>query len=170
MTPNPNPPDPAILRDARASDLRLMSQLERFTETAAHWTKEQYANLFLQGEGCAERLILVAEATEVFDSDPTPLKVFLGFLVARHVAQEWELENIVIAPGTLRRGLGTRLLHALLAKARETNSACVFLEVRESNIPARSLYEKAGFHEAGRRRSYYANPQEDAVLYRRAIP
>jgi ribosomal-protein-alanine acetyltransferase len=170
MTLKPNPHDSAIIRGAGPADIRLMSQLERFTPTAAHWTKQQYTELFLRGEGGAERLILVGEATEVFDSPPTPLKVFLGFLAARHVAQEWELENIVIAPSALRRGLGTRLLDALLTKARETNSECVFLEVRESNAPARSLYEKAGFQQTGRRKSYYANPQEDAILYRRTIP
>jgi ribosomal-protein-alanine N-acetyltransferase len=44
----------------------------------------------------------------------------------------------------------------------------VFLEVRESNSAARTLYEKAGFEATGLRKSYYANPVEDAVLYRRS--
>jgi ribosomal-protein-alanine acetyltransferase len=89
-----------------------------------------------------------------------------AFLVARHVAPDWELENIVVAPSARRKGLGTRLLRALFARARDTNSDSVFLEVRESNSPARALYERAGFPETGRRKSYYANPSEDAVLYR----
>jgi ribosomal-protein-alanine N-acetyltransferase len=57
-------------------------------------------------------------------------------------------------------------MDALLSAARETNSDSVFLEVRESNVAARSLYEKAGFEQEGRRKSYYTNPMEDAVLYR----
>jgi ribosomal-protein-alanine N-acetyltransferase len=57
-------------------------------------------------------------------------------------------------------------LGALLAAARETNSSSVFLEVRESNAPARNLYEKAGFEQTGRRKSYYADPAENAILYR----
>jgi ribosomal-protein-alanine N-acetyltransferase len=89
-----------------------------------------------------------------------------GFVVARHVAPEWELENIVVAPAVRRRGLGQRLLDALLAAARETNSSSVFLEVRESNAAARCFYEKAGFVQTGRRKSYYTDPAEDAVLYR----
>jgi ribosomal-protein-alanine acetyltransferase len=180
MTLNPNLRDAAIIREAGPADIRLMSHLESFTPTAAHWTKQQYADLFLQSDGGAERLVLVAEEMTAFDPDDADdsepdsepeselwtMRVFLGFLVARRVAQEWELENIVIAPGALRRGLGTRLLNALLAKARETHSACVSLEVRESNAPARSLYEQTGFKQAGRRKSYYANPMEDAILYR----
>jgi [ribosomal protein S18]-alanine N-acetyltransferase len=90
-------------------------------------------------------------------------------LVARHLAPEWELENIVVAPSARRQGLGNRLLNALLAAARETHSASVFLEVRESNSAARTLYEKAGFKQTGRRKSYYTDPLEDAVLYRQTI-
>jgi [ribosomal protein S18]-alanine N-acetyltransferase len=89
-----------------------------------------------------------------------------GFLVARHVASEWELENIVVAPLARRKGLGQQLLDALLVAARETNSSSVFLEVRESNAAARCLYEKAAFEQTGRRKSYYTDPVEDAVLYR----
>jgi ribosomal-protein-alanine N-acetyltransferase len=85
--------------------------------------------------------------------------------VARHLAAEWELENIVVASSVRRMRLGQRLLDALLTAARETNSSSVFLEVRESNASARSFYEKAGFKQTGRRKSYYANPAEDAVVY-----
>ena len=42
----------------------------------------------------------------------------------------------------------------------------MFLEVRESNAAARTLYEKAGFEQTGRRHSYYTSPLEDAILYR----
>ncbi len=92
-------------------------------------------------------------------------KTLVGFLVARHVSGEWELENIVVAPEFRGRGLGSQLLRALVARVREVESRAVFLEVRESNAAARKLYQKAGFREAGRRRRYYADPAEDAVLY-----
>jgi len=93
----------------------------------------------------------------------------VGFLVAHHLAPEWELENIVVAPTARHRGIGKRLLEALLDAARETNSSAVFLEVRESNTAARTLYEGSGFEQTGRRRSYYASPSEDAILYRRTL-
>jgi ribosomal-protein-alanine N-acetyltransferase len=56
-------------------------------------------------------------------------------------------------------------LEALLDAAHQTKSS-VFLEVRESNAPARALYENAGFKQTGRRPSYYTSPLEDAILYR----
>lgn len=148
------------IRPATAADLPFMRDLERMSTTAAHWSKQQYQQA-LQTGGSPERLVLVSEGTGVQSGSS-----LLGFLVARHVAAEWELENIVVAPEARRRGTGMSLLDALLRVARQTDTASVFLEVRESNLTARGLYEKAGFCPAGRRRSYYTNPQEDAVLYR----
>ncbi len=119
----------------------------------------------------AKRLVLVADAPFHFHSAtdenaPGSSCDILGFLVARHLAPEWELENLVVAPAARRQGLGQRLVHALLAMAAETNSQSVFLEVRESNAAARSLYEKTNFAQTGRRKAYYKDPAEDALLYR----
>lgn len=93
----------------------------------------------------------------------------LGFLIAHHLHPEWELENLVVAPDFRRKGLATKLLAALLTRARETNSESVFLEVRESNQAARALYGSLGFEDSGRRKLYYTNPHEDAVLYHLAL-
>jgi ribosomal-protein-alanine N-acetyltransferase len=79
------------------------------------------------------------------------------------------LENLVVAPDFRRKGLATGLFAALLTRARETNSESIFLEVRESNQAALALYARLGFVESGRRKLYYANPHEDAVLYRLAL-
>lgn len=138
--------------------------LERQCATAADWSEEQYRGLF--ATGTVQRLALVADRTAE-DGSETGLSAraeLVGFLVARHLAPEWELENIVVAPLARRRGVGKRLLEALLAAARETRSEAVYLEFRESNAAARALYEKMGFRETGRRKSYYTKPLEDAVL------
>ena len=144
-----------------------MMDLERPCTSAAHSTEQQYRQAFQSGD--VGRFILVAEAS-LHSPDGTATAAagsgLLGFLVARHLPPEWELENIVVAPLARRKGLGGRLMDALLAAARQTNSSSVFLEVRESNAAARTLYEKAGFEQTGRRKSYYTNPMEDALLYR----
>jgi ribosomal-protein-alanine N-acetyltransferase len=86
--------------------------------------------------------------------------------VARHIASEWELENVVVSSTERRNGIGRRLLRALIDAASQSASESIFLEVRESNLPARRFYQKTGFQQAGVRKGYYRDPPEDAILYR----
>lgn len=141
--------------------------------SSAHWSEQQYRELFETTAAGIVRLVLVAEvdtkngqAAEQWDGRAGQERIPRGFLVARYVAPEWELENIVVASSARRNGTGSRLLTALIEVARDTNSEAVFLDVRESNSAARALYEKFGFQEFGRRKSYYDDPLEDAILFR----
>ena len=143
------------IRTATPDDIPFLLRLERESTTAAHWTVEQYTNAFRDAAG-ARRLVLLVERDDV------PL----GFLVAQHIASEWELENIVVSSTERRKGIGAHLLRALIAAASQSASESVFLEVRESNLPARRFYEKTGFQQAGVRKGYYRDPSEDAILYR----
>jgi len=152
------------LRTAAPQDLREIAGLERSCSTAAHWSERQYQDL-LDNAGQAARLVLIAESSPDDAGRFDPAAPILGFLIAHHLAPEWELENIVVAPEARGQGVGTRLMGGLLARASQTNSQAVFLEVRESNVAAISLYEKLGFQQTGRRKSYYSNPVEDALLY-----
>jgi ribosomal-protein-alanine N-acetyltransferase len=159
------------LRPAIPADIPFMMELERTCPAAAHWTERQYRQAVQPDGNDPERLVLVAEASppaaageENRDSGSS----IVGFLVARHLASEWELENIVVGPAVRQRGLGRRFLDALLSAARKTDRESVFLEVRESNMAARKLYEKGGFQQTGRRKCYYTDPPEDAILYRRS--
>jgi ribosomal-protein-alanine N-acetyltransferase len=147
-----------------------MLDLERASPAAAHWPRQQYEGLFVTtgGQQSSERLAWVAEddcaaAPKMGLSEATSV---LAFLVAHRVETEWELENIVVAGAARRRGVGTGLLNELIAHARAKNGSGIFLEVRESNQSARGLYRKMGFEETGRRKGYYANPAEDAILGR----
>ena len=84
-----------------------------------------------------------------------------GFLVARRVApDERELLNLATARSHRRQGVGRTLLEALLADTPGT----IFLEVRESNKIARSLYKSMGFQEVSLRRNYYHDPPEAAIV------
>lgn len=155
------------IRPATSTDIAALIGLERACAGAAHWAEQQYRQALHPQPGDPQRLAIVIDALPRAPSEAshTATTEIGGFLVARQVALEWELENIVVAPTMRRSGFGTLLLQSLLVKARETNSQTVFLEVRGSNAAARSLYEKAGFELTGRRKAYYANPAEDAVLY-----
>jgi [ribosomal protein S18]-alanine N-acetyltransferase len=156
------------LRLAVASDIPALMELERQCATAAHWTEQQYRQVFHGSEQPnSRRLALVVEETGERGQEEIP--ALLAFLVAHHVPPEWELENIVVAPAARRKGVATLLLREFLDRASPTNSEAVFLEVRESNAAARALYEKHGFKETGTRKAYYAGPVEDAIVYRRDL-
>jgi [ribosomal protein S18]-alanine N-acetyltransferase len=88
-----------------------------------------------------------------------------GFICANKLSNEWEIENTVVDAEFLRRGIADALLRALTQRAKNEAASAILLEVRESNLPARRLYEKHAFRELGRRRMYYKDPLEDAVLY-----
>jgi [ribosomal protein S18]-alanine N-acetyltransferase len=156
----------ARIRKATSDDISFMMRIERDCATAVHWTEQQYRELFdTTAAGGVSRHALVAEtAPSSSEADPHDA-IPLGFLVARYLPPEWELENIIVAPSARRKGIGEQLLEGLLHAARETHSVSVFLEVRESNAAVRALYEKLGFYETGRRKSYYTSPLEDAILY-----
>jgi ribosomal-protein-alanine N-acetyltransferase len=92
---------------------------------------------------------------------------FGGFWLA---ADEAEIMNITVKPECRQRGLGKKLLQYLLEQAAYLGAKHAFLEVRESNIPARHLYLTAGFQETGRRKGYYSLGNEDAIVMRRQLP
>ena len=153
-----NPNSTTYVRLATIDDLGDIVNLERQSDSAAHWKEDQYEQSIRSGaDETYGRLVLVAQQAAL---------AVPGFLVARHLSPEWELENIVVSSACQRQGIGRSLLEALVAHARGTNSAAIFLEVRESNASARALYDSAGFRQTGRRKSYYTNPLEDAILYR----
>jgi len=136
--------------------------LERESATAAHWSRQQYEGMLETSDPkSVERMVLIAE-----DEAAEEESEIFGFLVARRVDVEWELENIVVANDVRRRGTGRLLLTELITLARAAGGCAIFLEVRESNQDARAFYRRMGFEEAGVRNRYYTLPAENAILYR----
>jgi ribosomal-protein-alanine acetyltransferase len=141
---------PVAIRSASLNDVPAILAIEQRAPGAAHWTAEQYYKLMGSG------VILVAEEAA---------GELCGFVCAKSVAGEWEIENVVVAAEFLRRGIANELVRGLIQRATGEAASALLLEVRESNLPARRLYEKHGFREVGRRRGYYRDPVEDAILY-----
>ena len=147
-----------VVRGAGVGDLRCILAMERASAGAAHWGEEDYSAALTVA--LPRRVLLVGEVEERVE----------GFLAARsgHAA-EWEVENLVVAEAARRQGLGSALLDAFLEQARERKPSAealvIHLEVRESNLAALCLYEKFGFVLDKRRRAYYHDPEEDALLY-----
>jgi ribosomal-protein-alanine N-acetyltransferase len=106
------------------------------------------------------RFYLVAE------DDENALLGWAGILIAGDQA---EILTVGVVPQARRRGIGTKLVHALVQGARERGAHELFLEVRVDNDAARRLYEREGFTVLGRRRGYYDNGRVDAVVMRREL-
>jgi [ribosomal protein S18]-alanine N-acetyltransferase len=88
----------------------------------------------------------------------------VGYLCLWEVADEVHITNIAVRPESRRRGLGRTLLGGVLDDARQRQIRLVVLEVRPSNTQARTLYESFGFRVVGRRRGYYYDTGEDALV------
>ncbi len=140
---------PVTIRSAGLNDVPGLIALEQQVPAAAHWTVEHYHKRVAGGA-----VLLAEQAGQL-----------CGFLCAHSIAGEWEIENIAVAAGFLRRGIASALLGELIRRARVESSSAILLEVRETNLPARRLYERHGFRQIGRRGDYYRDPPEDAILY-----
>lgn len=84
------------------------------------------------------------------------------------VLDEGDIMNIAVAQKYRRQGYGGIVLEKIFAIAKELGIGRITLEVRESNMPARSLYEKKGFQFCGIRRNYYRN-KENCCIYWKVI-
>lgn len=137
-------------RPATAADLPGLAALEA-AATAHGWSERQYHDSLAAGHAF---LLLEIDGQ------------LSGHAVTMAVLDEAELLNIVVAAQKQGQGLGQALLGALLQQLREQGCTRLFLEVRESNRPARALYAKSGFAETGLRKHYYptATGREHAVL------
>jgi ribosomal-protein-alanine N-acetyltransferase len=86
-------------------------------------------------------------------------------------AGESHLLNLCVRPEARQQGIGRKMLRHLVSVARRHEADVVFLEVRQSNNPARALYEDEGFNELGNRRDYYpdGDGREDALIFARTL-
>jgi [ribosomal protein S18]-alanine N-acetyltransferase len=85
-----------------------------------------------------------------------------GYLICARYDEVWHLMNVAVATEHRRQGVASRLIDRLLAEAGPDSRFT--LEVRVSNMAAIAMYEQIGFRSAGRRRSYYHDNGEDALI------
>lgn len=123
-------------------------------ESIAHshpWSKSSLADCFAP----------LYRILGIFDGEQ-----LLGFAIVQQIVDEVTLHDICVKPDEMGKGLGKLLLDDVIQQAIQHHGACIFLEVRVSNLPAINLYKKAGFEQNGLRKNYYPTPsgKEDAVL------
>jgi ribosomal protein S18 acetylase RimI-like enzyme/glycosyltransferase involved in cell wall biosynthesis len=128
------------VRRGEQADLAAITHIQADSHGASHWDPSSYLTYDLK--------VAVVDETVA------------GFLVSRCVApDEIEILNVAVDDRFRRRGVASKLIQSF---AQER----VFLEVRESNLEARALYEKLGFIRVGRRENYYEDPVEAALVMR----
>lgn len=93
--------------------------------------------------------------------------VVVGYVGSQTVLGETDMMNIAVHPDYRKKGIGTGLILTLIHELKQRGSHSLMLEVRVSNEPAISVYKKLGFAEVGRRKNYYRNPKEDALILRK---
>jgi ribosomal-protein-alanine acetyltransferase len=158
------------VRPAEPSDVPRLVEIASHSVTAAQWNQTEYLKLFVTDRPAANPQADPQIIDPNIKAQPRTALVVeqegnvVGFIVGRQVEEEWEIENIAVTGAARRCGLGSRLVGELLDLVRKRGGTSVFLEVRESNRAARSLYEKWAFLEVGRRKMYYQNPAEDALV------
>lgn len=108
-----------------------------------------------------EAIMLVARRTRADELNGHSLH---GFLSGRVSARELHINNIGVHESARRRGVGNALMNAAFDAGRRQGALTAILEVRAGNVAAQSLYRRFGFEVVGRRRQYYREPAEDALL------
>jgi ribosomal-protein-alanine N-acetyltransferase len=134
----------------RAGDLDEVLAIERASFTMP-WSRGAFLYEIEQNR--------VARCRVVRDGDE-----LVGYVCVWEIADEVHVTNIAVHPAHRRRGIARGLLQLLLTEARARDLRLVVLEVRPSNHQAIALYESFGFRVTGRRRGYYYDTGEDALV------
>lgn len=141
-------------------DLLEVCQIEEQTELSA-WGWDAYHR---ELQVAPETIMFVGRVEPVVDGPD-----LAGFIVARVIADEVHINNVAVRPEFQRLHLGFELLQNTLAQAKQRRANVAHLEVRAGNVAAHGLYQRCGFTIVGRRKNYYRNPTEDALLMSLAL-
>lgn len=148
---------PLDLRNASDDDIDRILRLERLCFTQP-WT----ADSFRRELSLPFSRIILADLSDRHETE------LAGFLCRWLVADECHILNVAVHPRSRRTGIAMRLMSEAITEAITRKSAVITLEVRRSNLAARSLYRKLEFQERRVRKNYYGSG-EDAILMERQI-
>jgi ribosomal-protein-alanine N-acetyltransferase len=161
---------PTVVRPAGRADLDRVAAIER-ESFSDPWSRYAFERLL----GDNRVFFVVASSAAQRGEEPVGRErgeggEALGYVVAWFVMNEGEIANLAVAPEARRRHVGALLLDAAIQAARTRGVEAMFLEVRASNVAARTLYASRGFAEIARRKRYYRRPVEDALVLRLLLP
>jgi ribosomal-protein-alanine N-acetyltransferase len=158
-------PDPAAMEFFRLgrNELDALAALEALCFTSP-WSREQLDKAFRLPNFAVFGLRAPLPANP--GAKGGPLAAYISFY---HNPDELEILNLAVTPKWRGRGCGARLLRLALRMAARLGIGRAVLEVRSGNVPALALYKGQGFTQLGRRRGYYQDSGEDALLLALAL-
>jgi ribosomal-protein-alanine N-acetyltransferase len=143
-----------IIRPMRSADLPGVMSIERVSYTMP-WSEATFQGLLRRSD--ADMFIAEIDAELV------------GYAAFWAVIDQGELGNLAVTPEWRQQSIASSLLARVVERAVERKVRELFLEVRISNASARQLYTKYGFREVGRRKNYYLEPTEDALVMQKTL-
>ena len=143
-----------IIREMKPEDVPAIAELEKQCFSAP-WSENMIISSLENRLSCW----LVAEIEGAI----------AGYVGSEAVLDSADMMNIAVAPEFRRQGVGAALVNGLVSRLQSKSVSFLLLEVRVSNVPAITLYERLGFEQVGRRPRYYRNPREDALIMRKEL-
>ena len=141
------------IRDASSADLPQIVEIERLCFDNP-WSRDSFQR----------ELMLPFSRTTVAVTPNGATEAILGYLCRWLVADECHILNVAVRPPVRRAGIGVRLMEYAIGEARHEKARFVTLEVRRSNLAARSLYRKLSFEERRLRKNYYGSGDDAIVM------
>jgi ribosomal-protein-alanine N-acetyltransferase len=153
------------IREMNFDDIAEIAEIEKlYSETP--WDANGLLTYLLRDD----TIFLVADSLDFVPAEGEAPEDYydtphlLGYAGLLMVPYEADILNITVRPEARRQGIATQLLGKIGELAEPRGVTVIHLEVRESNTPARTLYEKLCFTVDGIRKNYYERPRENAVL------
>jgi ribosomal-protein-alanine N-acetyltransferase len=150
-------PAKEVLSEASPRDASALARLHGASFRRG-WSEDEFERLLLERNVIAHRALMGDK--------------LVGFIVSRLVPPEAEILSVAVASSQRGRGIARKLLDLNLRRLAGLGARTVFLEVDEDNVPARRLYHRFGFGDAGRRQGYYSRgntPASAALVMRRDV-
>lgn len=152
------------IRPAEVDDAAAVLEIERACAEAPHWSEGIWAQVFSQQSLYGFEAAIRSPQRQCFVAEQDDEVV--GFVVLGILSSVAELESIAVRENARRRGVGCSLCHQAMLWAQTMGAESMELEVRSVSLAAVALYQSLGFVEEGRRKGYYREPVDDALLMR----
>lgn len=140
-----------VIRRMTNTDVDEVVRLEALSYGEHHWSRESFFNELDNN---------LAHYYCAVDTEGT----LLGYAGSWHIVDEAHITTLSVHPNFRKKGIAQKLLFQIIDDCYKNKIKYITLEVRESNIPAISLYMKNGFKSIGTRKGYYQDNNEDALI------